>query len=97
MIGAAIAMLVLTVLAPFIGTFFITGGASATWRIVGTDNGAGVTTIPTANGNIILPTAAVSSFNLIITFLQAILGFVGIILLLIGAGKLGTSAAGFHL
>lgn len=97
MIGGAIVMLILTVLAPFIGTFFITGGNSATWRIAGTDNGAGVTTIPTANGNIILPTAMVSSFNLLITFLQAALGFFGIILLLIGAGKLGGSAAGFHL
>jgi len=97
MIGSAIVMLILTVVAPFIGTFFLTGGASATWRISGTDNGAGVTTIATANGNISLPTAMVNSFNLLITFFQAILGFVGIILILVGSGKLGLSSGGFHL
>jgi len=98
LIGTGIAILVIIAVAPFIGTFFLTGGATATWRITGNDLGTGVTLIPascttvTASGCISLPTNVISEFNLAMNFLDGIGAMLGIVLIVIGAIKMGTEA-----
>ena len=102
-VGTGIAVLVIIAVAPFVGTFFLTGGSSASWRITGNDLGTGVTLIPasctdpTASGCISLPTSVISEFNLAMNFLDGIGAMFGILLLVLGAIKMGTGAMEEHL
>ena len=102
-IGSGIVVLIIIAVAPFIGTFFLTGGAAATWRITGNDLGTGVTLIPascidpTASGCISLPTAIIGEFNLVMNFLQGIGAMVGMVLIILGATVMGTKTIEEHL
>ncbi|MDG6995957.1 MAG: hypothetical protein JRN52_08540 [Nitrososphaerota archaeon] len=98
MIGTGIVILIIIAVAPFVGTFFLTGGTQASWRITGNDLGTGVTLIPSGctsvnqNGCISLPTSVIGEFNLAMNFLDGIGAMIGIVLIIIGAIKMGTGA-----
>jgi hypothetical protein len=103
LIGTGIAVLIIIAVAPFIGTYFLTSGATATWRISGNDLGTGVTLIPasctvaTAAGCISLPTAVINEFNLAMNFVDGIGAMLGIILIILGAVVMGTKEIEEHL